>query len=35
MIDCDKLMERKGLRRIVCWKKGMKRDNKKERETEV
>jgi len=35
MIDCDKLMERKDLRKVVCRKKGMKRDNKKERETEV
>jgi len=35
MIDCDKLMERKDLRKVVWRKKGMKRDNKKERETEV
>jgi len=39
MIDCDELMERRVLRKVVYWKKGVKREKdrkeRKERKTDV
>ena len=32
MIDCDKLMEREDLRKVVCRKKGVKREKTRRKE---